>query len=236
MKLLNSQQLLSKFKRKYGYLVKLENGNPKVDFSKIKFRPGAPFTTPFHIDTTTWDYLRIHMGIDRGHGSIYNPFDSKMKWYPDYGGSIGSLLRIFPEDLDAEIRIFHIDDLTDDIKNFINNNKIIPGNRYIAETGVKGLGTGAHSHVEIVSLKERSAMLDELLRQAYHIEPKKAMTDFQIKQEILNYNDDRMTYESYLNEKKQRRIIKGNNYAIEKIDYFDNKKKTWYSSKSCFNC
>jgi hypothetical protein len=235
MKVLDSQQLLKNFKRKYGYTVKLDNGKPKVDFSKIKFRPGASFTTPFHIDTTTWDYLRIHMGIDRGHGSIYNPFDSRMEWYPNYGGSIGSLLRIFPEGLDAEIRIFHIDNITDDIQNFINNNKVIPGNRYIAETGIKGLGTGSHSHVEVVSLRERSAMLDELLRQAYYIEPKKAMNDYQIKNEIKKYNDDRMTYESYIDEKKKRRIIKANNYAIEKIDYFDSNKKTWYDSRKCFN-
>lgn len=235
MEIKDSQVKLKKFKKKYGYCMKLSNGQPQIDWSKIKFRPGAPFTTPFFLDPTTWDYLRLHLGIDRGHGAIFNPFDSKMKWYSDYGESIGSLLRIFPVNADFEIRIFHINDLSEEIKQYISNDRIIPGRKYITETGTKGLGTASHSHVEVVSLNEKSGMIDQLIKESYGVVNLKAMSGDQIKKEIENFNDERMTYDSYLKEKKWRKVIKSNHYYMQKIDYIDGKKKTWYNSHKIFN-
>lgn len=230
----NSQIMLKNFKKKYGYIVKLVDGNPKIDFTKIKFRPGAGFTTPFHIDNT-FDKLRIHNAIDRASGSIYCPFDCYAEYINPYNDVIGSLFIMKPIGTDFSIRIFHIEKLSDDVQQLVDNKQIIKSGKYLAEAGNLGKSLGNHTHTEIVSNNEKSAMLETLLLEAYNVVGQKGMNEFQIKQLITSWNDPRMTWEDYVEERKWRGVIKANNYALVRKDYHTGKTKTFYNSQKIFN-
>lgn len=206
-------------------LIEQTGGN--LYFPNIVFRKGALFTAHFGLDNT-FNKLRIHSGVDRGKGSIYMPFDGTLLFIKDKPDRFGNLLIIRTE-YDFEIRIGHIKTISDDLLN-----KPIKAGTYITEAGSEGLSTGLHTHTEIVSLKDKNLLLDEILFMKYKDESLKEYTIFE-----LNYYNDRILHsDNIMKEYKEQRNIRGitflNKYKCIRKDYLTNVEKTFYSSYYLF--
>jgi murein DD-endopeptidase MepM/ murein hydrolase activator NlpD len=199
------------------------------DFPLVKFRPGAAFTTMFGLDRT-FDVLRLHPGIDRAKGSgidgIYCPFDVyKTEWIPEYP-SFGSMFILYPDGVDFEVRIMHMEEtprVEGDVK----------GGSYIGEAGNKGVGTGRHTHVEIISSGPMCDTLESILLKKYGQGYDKSYKEGTIKAYCDKYElTDGMGY--YEREIKKRKIESINSIVCRRIDYHTGERRTFYSSLELF--
>lgn len=210
------------------------NWKRKVD--QCKFRDGAGFTCDFGLDNT-FDKLRIHCGVDRAGGLIYVPFDCKVEYINPYNDACGSLLRMFPCGGDFEIRIMHIDlkDLCVDAYKRVKAGGFFKAGEAIAEAGNLGKSTGKHTHTEIISTGEYSQVVETLLddlkannKKRWHYDDYSNMIyDLGLEQ--------KQGLEDYFREIKNRNISFINSVKIKRIDYLDNREKTFYNSRIVMN-
>lgn len=211
-----------------------------LEFSKVTFRPGAPFTVEFGFDKT-FDSFRTHNAVDRGNlgkdpekNKIFAPFDCYATWQPEADGGFGSMLTLTTE-YGFEVRIMHMEDVADPIK---NSNARNAAGAFLGSAGKKGKSTGIHTHVEVVSLGESSALLDEILKAKYGRE---ALSNFYSEADAVAYikahnlyKPDEDPADGWRAEVAKRRISLMNQYICIRKDYKDGKPKTFYSSRLLF--
>jgi len=160
------------------FLSRYDNGSFR--FENVKFRDGAEWQLPFRIFVrSAGDYKRhelwfsdgrpvyVHPAIDRSFGGIICPFESHAEWLDPVPG-YGTLLLLRPVGADFEIRIAHMDRPAHPVTDAILKGRTIPAGAFLGRTGVRGIGTGPHSHVEIVSIGETSEICNEILKARGH--------------------------------------------------------------------
>lgn len=208
---------MMEFLREYGY----------PDFP-VWYRRGAPFTTDFGIDTTTYKQLRIHPATDRGEGFIWCPFDMRKSIFHQDMGSFGSVLRLFPDDADFEIRIAHLEivNITPDVWEILKSGGSIKSKELIGYTGKAGKATGRHTHTEIVSLYEESYIIEFILRNLY---------DGAIDRKEEGGNLNTKHFDEFKKQYKDLNIFQLNKFLCRRVDYLTQKPCTFYNSKLVFN-
>lgn len=224
-----------KFLKKYNY----------PNFNNVNYRKGARFTTNFGLDyLPNIKHFRVHYATDRGAGEIFVPYDCKVEYITKLRDSIkgfGSILRLFPEGADFEIRIMHTnnEDLSDETKAAIENNTILKAGIKLGRAGKTGFCFGRHTHTEIVSLGKDSKILEGVMKDKGII----SMYDFDkedFKWWVKKYNvrtkqDGKlalMTEKEFEAYKRRLGMKLVNNYKCIRNDYVDHKTKTWYDSRS----
>lgn len=219
----------------------------------VKFRPGAPFTTPFGLDDTFRDHkteaypegrqLRIHTAVDRGSEpeTIYAPFDIDSVEYHAWGGGFGALLFLRVKDADFEIRIAHMskDDLSETVKEALGYGGEILARSILGKAGSLGLSVGgAHTHTEVVSLGKRSQELDWLAHYWSDKEAAHDITKGEVAMWASNHNlDPEVCLRLYQEERDRRSIIQLNQARCVRMDYKTGyrDKRTFYNSNLLFN-
>lgn len=219
------------FLKKYGGL----------NFDNVKFRPGVDFSTAFGLDNT-FNAFRIHNAVDRSNNGkeltanpIYCPFDAYPEWFEEYSGGFGSMLRL-KTPYGFEIRIMHMQDVEPVAK---DKKTLIPAGTLIGYAGNKGLGTGVHSHVEVISEDKTCELLDDILLDKYPAdEVHKEIT----LQDATRYIQEKKLKEDYDNpanawnrELVKRKIAALYSYHCYRTDYHTGKLCTFYSSKALFD-
>jgi murein DD-endopeptidase MepM/ murein hydrolase activator NlpD len=209
-----------------------------LSFDNVKFRPGAPFRTDFGCDNT-FNQFRLHNAIDRGAGQpaenaklspICAPFDCVVDYIPVYGGGFGSLLRMVVEDYGFEFRIMHMDGC------LVKNGPCKAGT-LVGYAGTNGIGTGRHTHQEVVSLLRSAPVLDELIQLKVGNKFDQQLTVEDVKKYFTAHNlkgDPKSAFEAEL---AKRRVLRWYTagYCLRN-DYHDGKIKTFYDSKLLFGC
>lgn len=164
-----------------------------LEFTKIRFRPGATFTSAFGLterykvidEKVIWGYPGIHKGVDRARAisikvekskkrdPVFVPFDFGSSGFVDYKGhGYGSIIYLYHQ-FGFCIRICHMfpDEIT--IKDQLMKGYALKTRDYIGPAGTYGFSTGNHTHVEIESWGfegqwlEKCEMLDLLLEEKY---------------------------------------------------------------------
>ncbi len=204
----------------------------------ITYRAGAAFTSQFGLDNT-FNELRLHMGVDRGPGHIYLPFDGEVLFEADLPSRFGNLLTLDTE-FGFSVRIAHIEKLSDVM--LAMEDGYIKAGVYVAEAGRAGrvMGKdGRHTHTEIVSQGKTSRVLDELLRRrGYDIDTQYVTSD------VVDYCHANGIHASSIpaeplrafnNQKKARNITFINKYVCDRIDYLTGEERRFYSSYYLFD-
>ncbi len=206
-----------------------------LDFTKVKFRPGSQFTTAFGMDNTFAE-LRFHPAIDRGSNTreIYAPFDLTHIEINTAGMSVWGIQLKLHTAYGFEVRVAHIEDLPKETMNMIKNKTPVKAGTYLCEAGSAGKSTGVHTHVEVVSHGEKSSFLEEILFLKFMgLEKVNYILNDVVKflsEEGLKENAPA----AYARELKKKRISFINKYLCRRIDYYDNKRCTFYSSMALF--
>jgi len=138
-----------------------------LDFPNAAFRgeAQASFTTPFGIDTSTDELtaIRVHLGTDRGHGSlgqVFAPFDGA--FHIELSEDYGTLFRLLVAQ-DFEIRIGHMKFSNIAVRN--RSSASVKAGELLGLAGSEGKSTGIHTHTEVVSVHGESEICEEILRQ-----------------------------------------------------------------------
>jgi len=219
------------------FLQKYDDGSFR--FSGVRFRDGAEWTLPFQVFVeSAGDYKRhglwfndgrlvyIHFGVDRAHGGIICPFDSHAEWHEGVPG-YETLLILKPVGADFEIRIAHMDRPSHPVRAAILNGGIIKAGVFLGKTGARGIGTGPHSHTEIVSIGETSAICDTIL-EARGFSKENKMADYEKK---MN-NEEREYFRNYLSARGF--VLFSDHVCIRDDGFRPVGRVTYYSSRSLF--
>jgi len=217
---------LTKFIERYGF-----------DSNGVIYRAGAPFTSQFGLDNT-FNELRLHMGVDRGPGAIYLPFDGEVLFEEDSPDRFGNLLTLDTE-FGFSVRIAHIEKLSDIM--LALDESYVKAGTYVAEAGRAGKVAGKdgrHTHTEVISQGRTSLVLDELLRRkGYEIDVAYDTSD------VLAYCEDKGIHQSvipkeplraFISQKEARKISFINKYVCDRIDYITGEQRRFYSSYYLF--
>lgn len=218
------------------YIDLLQDGGGTLQFPLVQYRRGAPFTAPFGLDGT-FGKLRLHMGVDRGPGSIYAPFRCQAEFAADLPTRFGNLLTLSTP-YGFDIRIAHMKKLDPAFARLIASRNEIPAGTYIGEAGREGSVVGIdgrHTHTEIVSHEASSIALDSVLAQKFG---RKSLIPYsQADAEAFCaakcLAGDPM--EMYGAEITARNISFMNDMSCDRIDYLSGKRKRFYSSQALFN-
>lgn len=176
--------------------------------------------------------MRFHLGEDRVSGKIYNPYDSVITWYDfrkdsnGYKRGCGCFLVIKPVDADFEIRIAHMDWNDIDSKMQRKLGQVIPAGELVGVAGTEGFSSGRHTHTEIVSYDKDSTILEILWKES---ESEFLSKKFKKETVIEMCGKDRVAELNANMERKQ--IIEGYTNKCYAVDYWDGRKKTFYSSR-----
>ena len=211
-----------------------------LEFTNVTFRPGAPFTVGFGFDKT-FNAFRLHNAIDRGNlgkdpekNRIYAPFDNYATWQPEADGGFGSMLTLTTE-FGFEVRIMHMEDVAAPIK---NSNARNAAGAFLGSAGNKGLSTGIHTHVEVISLRETCELLNSILSDKFS---DAVIRKFYTEQDAIDYilkhgltEDAADPAAGWRREIAKRRIRSINQYCCIRNDYKDGKLKTFYNSQALF--
>jgi len=205
-----------------------------IDFPLIIFRKGAPFTAEFGLDTT-FKVLRLHRGVDRGHGSIFVPFESYLEFTKDPKPNRFGNILFLKTNYDFEVRIAHMTRLSSAAMDYNKSSKPIPRGMYLGETGNEGLSTGPHSHTEIISFDEDN-ICEQILAEKYGILKDIPYQSNELKEFAERKGLDKTKIEQqYKTQKAERLITFCNRYKMRGIDYWTGKNCTWYSSQYLFD-
>lgn len=213
-----------------------------ISFDKVRFRPGVAFTTGFGLDNT-FNEFRIHNAIDRGNrgpnpksNPIYCPFECTPVWHSEYSGGFGSMLQLKTE-YGFEVRIMHMVDVSDYVKEAIENKKTLEPGTLLGYAGNKGVGTAAHTHVEVVSYEKTCELLDAVLLDKYRSEV--VQQEVTLKDAISfmhdkNVADPELPAAAWHREITKRGISALYKFHCYRLDYHDGQLKTFYSSQALF--
>ena len=220
-----------KFKQKYGF--------PEWP---IRFRDGAPHTSPFGLQVLPQENrFRIHTATDRGWSKregyrIWCPFEvDEVEFITSgYEESFGTILRLFVKDADFEMRVMHISpkDLDSDFLKDVDNKSCIHSGAFIGYAGEEGVSFGKHTHTELVSLGEKSQILDDLAYdvgngyKVYEDFPRGYVEDF--------CRDAGVGMGEYDKQRQRRGIRVLNNYLCRRKDYHTPAWRTFYDTDKLF--
>jgi hypothetical protein len=219
------------------FLQKYDNGT--FQFFDVRYRDGAEYKMGFEIlVNSAGDFTReklafddgrpvyVHPAIDRAAGEIINPFDGKPEWFPIVPG-YGTLLIMTPEGADFEIRIAHMSLPSFAVRRALSLGEIVPANVPLGKAGSMGVGTGPHTHTEIVSIGKTSEICDAILAgKGYGLE------------NTIDQSEERMTREEkafFRAYTGPRDLILFNQHKCVRNDGFRSRGRvTYYSSRSLF--
>ncbi len=206
-----------------------------LDFTKVKFRPGSQFTTAFGMDNT-FKELRFHPAIDRGSKTreIYAPFDLTHIEINTAGMSVWGIQLKLHTAYGFEVRVAHIEDLPNETMKIIKDKSPVPSGTYLCDAGNAGKSTGIHTHVEVVSYEEKAPFLEEVLLLKFMGMEKVNYTLRDIEKFLIKESLVEPAPEAYARELKKKKISFINKYLCRRIDYYDNKRCTFYSSQALF--
>lgn len=230
-----------------------------LQFGNISYRLGARNTCIFGMSEGyrkingkfVWDSVRIHTGVDRaGGGSIKTlsdavicPFNFDRSEIVDYGDtSYGSLVILYNTEYGFCQRIAHMKPSLNIIPWSLEQfKKHAPFNQgwLIGSAGNYGDSDGAHTHTEILSLKDSCPVFEQLLYDKYGSESIKEYSS----DEIISYYRTRAYFkkksekdilEDWANQKATKKITFMNKHLYRRI--LDNGTHiTYYNSWTLFN-
>ena len=208
-------------------------------FPDVRFRDGAEWKLPFRIFVeSAGDFkanqlwfedsrsVYIHTAIDRAFGAIICPFESIAEWFDDVPG-YGTLLILQPIGADFEIRIAHMDRPAHPVRDAILKEKPVPTGAFLGNTGTRGIGTGPHSHVEVVSIGETSVICDTILKARDH-----SLVNTMADSEARMNTEEKEFFRNYTS---ARDFVMFSDHACIRNDGFRSVGRvTYYSSRSLF--
>ncbi len=224
-----------------------------LNFDSCRFRPAASFSSPFGMDNT-FEALRIHAAIDRGYSirteyEVYTPFDIEGATYLTPYGNYGALFILPVKKADFDLRIAHMElkDISPYFLGYIKQKipfDIMRATR-LGEAGNLGLSSGteiikgkagAHTHTELVSREAKSEVLEDILYKKFTKEEiDTPYTERDVKLFALSKLANEQNFlTNYKDEIEKRKISFLNGYKCIRIDYMDNKEKTFYNSQALF--
>ena len=144
-------------------------------FPDISYRKGAAYTLDFGLYCKSigdfYDHelafkdkrrLYFHCGVDRAAGPVFCPFDGRII-FDQSAGNYGTMLTIYPDGADFLFRVAHMAAITEQAQETESAGKKIKAGTLLGMAGNQGIGTGPHTHAELVSTGERSVILDHIL-------------------------------------------------------------------------
>lgn len=162
------------------------------EFNDTEYRKGAANTCDFGISNgykiingkMEWGYVRLHTGVDRSGGKLYefkdgstikdpviSPFDFNRSSIVDYNDTgYGSLVQLFNDEYGFEMRIAHMDPNSSFIPwslNRIKNGLSFGKGWVIGSAGTYGASSGDHTHTEFISTDNSCEVFDILLEEKY---------------------------------------------------------------------
>jgi len=213
----------------------VRDGGGLPDFSAVTFRTGAAFTAEFGLDGT-FDVLRLHPAVDRGHGAIYAPFRCRARFIPDRPDRFGNLL-IMETPYGFDVRVAHMERLSEVASALVAAGAEIPAGTYMGEAGRAGLVQGVdgrHTHTEIVSQGRTCPALDLVLEEKVG----RAFLVPYADEEVVEYCQGQGFTGSpllaYAQQRMQRGISLINDYICDKVDYLSQQPRRLYSSVALF--
>lgn len=214
-------------------------------FSRTRFR-GEPalYTTKFGHDFDTFPgRYRFHAATDRAQGAMglwFVPFDCHRvdiidnDWARSQG--FGTLVRLLVADADFEIRVAHTwpNQFDPAFLELVKKRRVVPAGTLAGKVGAYGVGTGVHTHTEVVSLGRRSKTLDFALCAKAAV-----CEDWESEEEIVAKAQARgADVAQVLGYLKQRGYLGGQGgigkHDASRIDYTDQRFRTWYDSQELF--
>ena len=210
-------------------------------FDKVVFFPGGAKTTDFGHDCTFGAY-RWHNAIDRASASkpLHVPFDAQStEWQaPAKVGSFGTMLILRCDEIDAEVRIAHLDPATcrSAFLGLVTGHEAVPAGAVIGLNGGIGVGTGPHAHTEIVSIGRVSHVIEEHLNV---VDPADLHDLPYDEGDVASYAelkgmDPDCAVRTWREEYKRRGVHWGNEWKCVRRDYLDGRVKTFYNSWLAF--
>jgi len=206
-----------------------------LSFPAVQFRAGATFTTSFGLDGT-FNSLRLHPAIDRGPGQIYAPFRCHAHFLPDHPDRFGNLL-IMETPYGFDVRIGHMERLSEVAAALIAAGTEIPAGTYLGEAGRAGLVEGAdgrHTHTEVVSQGRTCYALDDVLLSKLGTRYLIAYSDDEVLEYCQGQGFAGEPLIAYAQQRIQRGISMINDYICDKIDYLSQQPRRLYSSLALF--
>lgn len=209
----------------------LDRYDPGKDytFEEIQFRSGAEVTLDWGIylkesnsivstfaQTGLFFDDRVvyfHPAVDRGdplRQVIFNPFEGRGRLYENVSG-YGDVLIIVPTDGDFIARIAHIA-LTADIRAMISEQRTLPAKCMLGHITNEGQSFGKHSHLEIVSVDEKSEICEYVIK-------KRRIKEVDILEQILVSKDVTIeTKEQIEKYCSPRQIYSFSNVRVQRTD------------------
>lgn len=149
-----------------------------IGLRNVKFRPSAVLTCPFGVaegyrmvdGLPQFGWARIHTGADRagaqyGDG-VFVPLPHDASTLVDYHGEgYGSLIRLTSQEWEYELRIAHMhpaEDILPEARDLLDAHQPLPRGMRIGKAGRYGVGSGRHSHGELVAWSGGAEMFIEL--------------------------------------------------------------------------
>lgn len=152
-------------------------------FAGVCYRPGAMLTEPFGLGNgyrlvnglPQFGWARIHTGCDRTHGrsgdGVFVPLPCDASAIVDYQGQgYGSLIRLISQEWGYEIRIAHmhpVEDVLPEVREILELRRAVPIGTRLGRAGRYGLGTGRHTHTELVAWGAGADMMLDLAERLF---------------------------------------------------------------------
>lgn len=237
------------------FLAEYDSGG--LMFDGLRYRSGAHTTQPFGLaegykvradGTLEWGHVRIHTGVDRAGGKrgdqVIAPFTFHTSNLIDYEGrGYGSLVLLDQLEYRFQMRIAHMhptEDLADGMWKKLMDCDRVKAGTVLGRAGCYGVGEGAHTHTEIVSLEETNEIFDEILDRRYGEDSYRDYTQQEITEEYRHHThtvvlSDIEMLADFAGLKADRRMRYGNRFRYRYWDGILNREATRYSSALLFN-
>jgi len=236
------------------FLSQYDNGN--LAFDTVNYRKGAKITEHFGISegfvmddgVMDWGYVRLHTGVDRGAGStvnniknvIFAPFNFEKSKFEDFHGQqYGTIINLFNMEFGFIFRIAHMFPTDIMVMQNLLDEKAISRNTIFGPAGTYGASTAIHTHTEVVSVSDHSAVLEDLLHKKFGEEvdkeyDKEFIVQFYRTQEKFASASEKDITTDWAKQKKTRGASFINKFFYRYVDANGNK-KTRYSTELLWN-
>ena len=233
-----------------------EYDDGSLEFNDLHYRTGAAITVEFGIadgfakkenGELEWGYIRLHTGVDRANGrtvngvrdAIISPFNFDKSNFMDFNGkSYGSMITLINTKYGFKFRIAHMFPKEIIVIDKLKNNEPIKRNEILGPTGNYGISTGAHTHTEVISIEEKSEVLERILLEKYNDVEEQYSDEFisafyRTKDKFKDATFEEIKND-WMTQKSKRRAFFVNKYLYRYIDY-DGNLKTRYSTNFLWN-
>jgi murein DD-endopeptidase MepM/ murein hydrolase activator NlpD len=236
--------------------LRLYDPGGNLNFEQLRYRNGAAITCRFGIaegykvvgGALEWGWVRIHTGVDRFKGRkgdlVVAPFDFNRSAFRDYNGrGYGSLVRLFSDEWGFEMRIAHMNpdgDIDPTVLQKLERGERVRRNTVLGRAGLYGVGTGRHTHTEVISLGPWNVIFDAILRMRWGEVARRDYIAEEIVTEYARYPkfagaSSIEILEDWTQQKRDRRVLAINRFAYRYWDGLLEQQATRYSSELLFN-